>query len=102
MMTAATMGQMPSALMVRPKRLISSLCDIARLSIENMRAFGGTMYLRADLAGSQQRMLPDYFLGREDAACSKGLIWRGNRRCHRIAVSMVCQTAFLILRVVHS
>jgi hypothetical protein len=31
MMTAATMAQMPSALMVRPKRLISSLSGITRL-----------------------------------------------------------------------
>ena len=30
------------------------------------------MYLRADFAGRQQRMLPTSFLGREHGACNKG------------------------------
>jgi hypothetical protein len=45
----------------------------AALHLKNMRAFGGTMYLRADFAGRQQGMLPTSFLGRGTWRLQQGI-----------------------------
>jgi hypothetical protein len=91
--SAAAIPTMPSAVRCSPQKLTCSRLRMAWLSIEKHESLRGTRYLRADLAGRQQRMLPAHSLGREHAACNKGLTWRCNRRCHRTAVSMECQTA---------
>jgi hypothetical protein len=55
MITAATIAQTPSALMIKPKKLISSLSDDMRSSpLKEHESFRRTIYLCVDLVSRQQ------------------------------------------------
>jgi hypothetical protein len=69
MMTAATMAQTPSALMIKPKKLISSLSDMRSSPFAKHESFRRTIYLRADLVGRQQGIFRRTPLIREYGAC---------------------------------
>jgi hypothetical protein len=67
MITAATMAQTPSALTIKPKKLISSLSDMRSSPFKKHESFRRTIYLRADLVGRQKNAATS-FLGREHGA----------------------------------
>jgi hypothetical protein len=68
MITAATMAQTPSALMIKPKKLISSLSDMRSSPLKEHESFRRTIYLRADFGEPSTRNLPTSSLGREYGA----------------------------------